>query len=89
MTRANLMRNLTDKKNEERKNARVEAHKKYASKLMRKNIRKEALKGRSIIEIITKRKFSIVLISDILKDNGFNVTEAKARNGKNMLVVKW
>ena len=88
MKKAELMRNLTDKRNEERSKARIEKHKDYASKIMRK-IRKEALKGHSIMEIITKTKFSIVLIGDILRDNGFSVTEAKARNGKNMLVIKW
>lgn len=87
--KADLMRMLTNRKNDERMTKRTEKHRKYASKLIETKIRKEALKGASIAELVIKRGYSPTLMREQLEIHGFNMTESKMKNGKPLLIAKW
>lgn len=87
--KADLMRIITNRKNDERETKRIEKHRKYANKLIETKIRKEASRGGSIIELIIKKGYSPTLMKEQLEVHGFNMTETKAKNGKPLLVATW
>ena len=87
--KANLMRTITDRKNDERKAKRVEKHRKYVNKLIKTKIRREASRGGSRAELVVKKGYLPSLMIEQLATHGFNMTESKMKNGKPLLIAKW
>ena len=89
MTKAEMLRNVTTKTNEERANKRKAKHRKLAEKVIHTKLYNEAKKGATIAEFVLKRGYSPSLIIEELAKNGFNASDSKMDNGKYLIVVKW
>ena len=89
MTKAEMLRNITTKTNEERVNKRKTKHRKLAEKVIHTKLYNEARKGATIAEFVLKRGYSSSLIIEELANNGLDASESKTKNGKCLIVVKW
>ena len=89
MTKAEMLRNVTTKTNEERANKRKAKHRKLAEKVIHTKLYKEAKRGTTRAEFVLKRGYSPSLIIEELAKNGFDASDSKMNNGKYLIVVKW
>ena len=89
MTKAEMLRKVTTKANEERANKRKAKHRKLAEKVIHTKLYKEAKRGATRAEFVLKRGYSPSLIIEELAKNGFDASDSKMKNGKYLIVVKW
>ena len=88
MTKAEEMRKITNKVNEQRRNERLAKHEKYANKIINGKARLAATLGFPTCTIKVKKRFSPTLTKDALEKHGFEVTESR-KNGRSILKLKW
>lgn len=89
MTKAEMLRKITTKTNEERANKRKAKHRKLADKFIHNKLYRIAKRGGKRAEIVLKRGYSPSLIIEELAKNGFDASESKMKNGRYLIVVKW
>ena len=88
MTKAEEMRKITNKANEQKRLERIAKHEKYASKIINGKIRLAAVFGFATCTIKVKKRFSPTLTKDALEKYGFEVTESR-KNGRSIFKLKW
>jgi hypothetical protein len=88
MTRAEEMRKITDKANEQRRIERLVKHEKYVGKIINGKVRLAAILGFGTCSVKIKRRFSPTLTKDALEKHGFEVTESR-KNGRSIFKLKW
>ena len=88
MTRAEEMRKITDKANEQKRVERLAKHEKYASKIINGKVRLAATLGVGTCKVKIKKRFSPILTKDALERHGFEVTESR-KNGRSIFKLKW
>ena len=88
MTKAEEMRKITDKANEQKRAERLAKHEKYVSKIINGKVRLAATLGFGTCDVKIKKKFSSALVKDALEKHGFEVTESR-KNGRSIFKLKW
>ena len=88
MTKAEEMRKITDKTNEQIRIKRVAKHEKYVSKIINRKVRLAATLGFGSCSVKVKKRFSPTLIKDAFEKHGFEVTESR-KNGRSIFKLKW
>ena len=88
MTKAEEMRKITNKANEQKRLERIAKHEKYASKIINRKIRLAAVFGFPTCTIKVKKRFSPTLTKDAFEKHGFEVTESR-KNGRSIFKLKW
>lgn len=88
MTRAEEMRKITDKANEQTRAERLVKHEKYANKIINGRVRFAASLGFGTCNVKIKKRFSPGLTKDALEKHGFEVTESR-NNGRSIFKLKW
>lgn len=88
MTRAEEMRKITDKANEQIRVERLAKHEKYANKIINSKVRLAAILGLGTCSVKIKKRFSPTLTKDALEKHGFEVTESR-KNGRSIFKLKW
>lgn len=88
MTRAEEMRKITDKANEQKRVERLAKHEKYVSKIINGKVRLAATLGLAVCSVKIKKRFSPSLTKDVLEKHGFEVTESR-KNGRSIFKLKW
>ena len=88
MTRAEEMRKITDKANEQIRVERLAKHEKYANKIINGKVRLAAIFGLGSCSVKIKKRFSPTLTKDALEKHGFEVTESR-KDGRSIFKLKW
>ena len=88
MTRAEEMRKITDKANEQKRVERLAKHEKYVGKIINGKVRLAATLGLGTCSVKIKKRFSPTLTKDALERHGFEVTESR-KNGRSIFKLKW
>lgn len=88
MTKAEEMRKITNKANEQKRLERLAKHEKYASKIVNRKARLAAAVGLGACNVKIKKRFSPTLTKDALEKYGFEVTESR-KNGRSIFKLKW
>ena len=88
MTKAEEMRKITDKANEQIRVERLAKHEKYASKIINGKVRFAAILGLGACTIKVKKRFSPTLTKGAFEKHGFEVTESR-KNGRSIFKLKW
>ena len=88
MTKAEEMRKITDKANEQIRVERLAKHEKYANKIINGKVRLAAIFGLGSCSVKIKKRFSPILTKDALEKHGFEVTESR-KNGRSIFKLKW
>ena len=88
MTRAESMRAVSTKALEEQREKTLKKHTKYVNKLIAKNIRRSAEKGRVGIKIKIGTRYSPTMVVEQLESKGFNISQSRS-NGRTVLGIKW
>ena len=88
MTRAEEMRKITDKANEQKRTELLAKHEKYVSKIINGKVRLAATLGLGICNIKIKKRFLPSLTRNALEKHGFEVTESR-KNGRSIFKLKW
>lgn len=88
MTKAEEMRKITNKINEQKRLERLAKHEKYASKIVNGKARLAATVGLGACNVKIKKRFSPTLTKDALEKYGFEVTENR-KNGRSIFKLKW
>ena len=88
MTKAEEMRKITDKANEQIRVERLAKHEKYANKIINGKVRLAATLGLGTCSVKVKKRFSPTLTKDALEKHGFEVTESR-KNGRSIFKLKW
>ena len=88
MTKAEEMRKITDKANEQIRVERLAKHEKYANKIINGKVRLAAIFGLGSCSVKIKKRFSPTLTKDALEKHGFEVTESR-KNGRSIFKLKW
>lgn len=88
MRKAEEMRKITNKANEQKRIERLAKHEKYANKIVNVKARFAAALGLSTCNVKIKKRFSPTLTKDALEKYGFEVTESR-KNGRSIFKLKW
>lgn len=88
MKRAEEMRKITDKANEQKRIERLAKHAKYARKIINRKVRLAATLGLGTCNVKIKKRFSPTLTKETLEKYGFEVTESR-KNGRSIFKLKW
>lgn len=88
MTRAEEMRKITDKANEQKRINRLAKHEKYAKKIVDGKVRLAATLGLGTCSVKIKKRYSPTLTKDALEKLGFEITESR-KNGRSIFKIKW
>ena len=88
MTRAEEMRKVTDKANEQKRVERLTKHEKYVGKIINGKVRFAAVLGLGSCSVKIKKRFSPTLAKDAFEKHGFEVTESR-KNGRSIFKLKW
>lgn len=88
MKKAEEMRKITDKANEQKRIERLAKHERYANKIINGKVRLAATLGFGTCDVKIKKKFSPTLVKDALEKHGFEVTESR-KNGRSTFKLKW
>lgn len=88
MTKAEEMRKLTNKANEQRKNEILAKHEKYVNQIINGKVVFAATLGLGSCTIKVKKRFSPTMVKDALERHGFEVTESR-KNGRSIFKLKW
>ena len=88
MTRAEEIRKITNKANEQKRVKSLAKHEKYANKIINGKVRLAATLGISVCNVKIKKRFSPTLTKEVFEKLGFNVTESR-KNGRSIFKLKW
>lgn len=88
MTKAEEMRKITDKVNEQKRIERLAKHEKYANKIINGKVGLAATLGLSTCNVKIKKRFSPTLTKNALEKHGFEITESR-KNGRSIFKLKW
>lgn len=88
MTKAEKIREITNKACEQRKNEILAKHDKYANKIINGKVMLAATLGLGACTVKIKKRFSPTLIKEALEKHGFEVTESR-KNGRSIFKLKW
>lgn len=88
MTRAEEMRKITDKANEQKRIERLAKHERYVSKIINGKVKLAANLGLGSCNVKVKKRFSPTLTKDAFEKHGFEVTESR-KNGRSIFKLKW
>jgi hypothetical protein len=88
MTKAERMREITDRASEQRKNEILAKHEKYANKIINGKVMLAATLGLGACSVKIKKRFSPTLTKDALEKHGFEITESR-KNGRSIFKLKW
>ena len=88
MTKAEEMRKITDKVNEQKRIECLARHDKYARKIINGKVKLAALLGVGSCNVKIKKRFSPTLTKNALEEHGFEVTESR-NNGRSIFRLKW
>ena len=88
MKKAEEMRKITDKANEQKRIERLAKHEKYVSKIISRKVRLAANLGLATCNVKIKKRFSPTLTQNALEKHGFEVTESR-KNGRSIFKLKW
>ena len=88
MTRAEEMRKITDKANEQKRVERLAKHEKYVGKIINGKVKLTAILGLGSCNVKIKKRFSPTMTKDVFEKHGFEVTESR-RNGRSIFKLKW
>lgn len=88
MTKAEEMRKITDKANEQKRVEYLVKHEKYADKIINRKVRPAATFGLGTCNVKIKKRFSPTLTKNALEKHGFEVTESR-KNGRSIFKLKW
>ena len=88
MTKAEILRKVTDEVREATTNKRIAKHKKYADKIVNGKCHCFAQLGNSSVKVKVRKKYSPSLVIDAIVDYGFTVIES-SQNGRTILTIKW
>ena len=88
MTKAEEMRKITNKANEQKRLERLAKHEKYVGKIINGKVGLAATLGFGTCSVKVKKRFSPTLTKDALEKHGFEVTESR-KNGRSIFKLKW
>lgn len=88
MTKAEEMRKITNKANEQKRLERIAKHEKYTNKVINRKVRLAAVFGFATCTIKVRKRFSPTLTKDALEKHGFEVIESR-KNGRSIFKLKW
>ena len=88
MTKAEEMRKITDKANEQKRVECLAKHEKYVGKIINGKVRLAATLGCGTCNVKIKKRFSPSLTKNALEKQGFEVTESR-KNGRSIFKLKW
>ena len=88
MKKAEEMRKITEKANEQKRIEYLAKHEKYANKIINRKVRLAAILGYSTYTIKVKKKFSSILTKEALEKHGFEVIE-KRKDGRSIFKLEW
>ena len=88
MTKAEEMRKITDKANEQIRVERLAKHEKYVGKIINGKVRLAAILGLGTCTINVKKRFSPTLTKGAFEKHGFEVTESR-KNDRSIFKLKW
>ena len=88
MTKAEILREIMEKRNEEKRLACVEKNRKYANRIVSEKCRKRATKGYNNCEVKVSRWYSPTLVVEAIEKMGFEV-KRNSKNGRAVLIIKW
>ena len=88
MTRAEDVREITNKVQAQKELERKKQYDNYVEKLINGKIKLVALLGRSSVTIKIKKQFSQSVVAQHFIDRGFE-TKLASKNGKHYITVKW
>ena len=87
MTKAEEMRKITDKANEQIRVERLAKHEKYVGKIINGKVGLAATLGLGTCTIKVKKRFSPTLTKGAFEKHGFEVTESR-KNGRSIFKLK-
>lgn len=88
MTKAERLREVMEKRNEEKRFAYAEENRKYANRIVSKKCYKRASQGYNHCEVKIKKKYSPALVIEAIEKMGFEAKRS-SKNGKTILMIKW
>jgi hypothetical protein len=88
MMKAEKLREIMEKRNEEKRLACVEKNRKYANHIVNEKCYKRATKGYNNCEVKVSCWYSPTLVVEAIEKMGFEV-KRNSKNGKAVLVIKW
>ena len=88
MTRAEKLREIMEKRNEEKRLAYAEKNRKYANRIVNGKCHKRALQGYNHYEVKVKKNYFPALVIEAIEKMGFEVKRG-SKNGKTALMIKW
>ena len=89
MTKAEEMRTVTNKVNEQKRTIRFKIHESYVNKLIDKKISKLANKGRTTYTFKLPKRFSPSTIITLFAQHKFDATESRQKGHRYIIKVKW
>lgn len=87
-TKAEQLRGITTKAQEQARAERIARHKKYVDKIINKKLHFFATFGRTNATVKVRRKYSPTLVIEQFANNGFEIKQA-SKNGRTILTLKW
>jgi tRNA G26 N,N-dimethylase Trm1 len=87
-TKAEQLREITTKAQEQARAERIARHKKYVDKIISKKLYFFATIGRTSAKIKVRRKYSPTLVIEQFANNGFEIKQT-SKNGRAILILKW
>jgi hypothetical protein len=88
MTRAERLREIMEKSNEEKRLAYAAKNRRYANRIVSGKCHKRASQGYNHCEVKIKKKYSPTLVIETVEKMGFEVKRS-SKNGKTVLMIKW
>lgn len=88
MTKAEKMREITNKALEQKRVESVAKHHSYADRIVNRKVNFAANLGKSSVVAKIKPKYSTAIIVEELTRYGFEVKQA-SKNGRAILTIKW
>ena len=87
-TKAEQLREITNKAQKEKQVERENQHKKYVDKLISGKLHLYATLGKASAVIKVRKKYSPTLVIEEFQRYGFEVKQA-SKNGRTILTIKW
>lgn len=88
MTKAEQMREITNKAVEQKRVNSITRHHNYVDRIVNRKVNFAANLGRSSIMVKIKSKYSTAIIIEELTRYGFEVKQ-NSKNGRAILTIKW
>ena len=88
MTKAEQLREITNKALDRAQAEKIAKHKKYANKIVNGKCHLCADLGKANTKVKVKKNYCTDLVVDVLVDYGFTVITS-SKNGRDILTIKW